>query len=129
EGARVADDGHNVALHEFAHQLDQQSGPANGAPRQGTSTLQARWARVMNAEYEALRDRLRWRARFGDPDGEAAEPAELIEPYGATEPAEFFAVVTEVFFERAHALAARHPLLFNVLRDFYRVDPREWAGT
>ena len=125
EGARIADDGHNVALHEFAHQLDQESGPANGAPRQGTPPMQARWARVMNAEYDALLDRLRWRARFGEAG--ADEPPELIHAYGATAPAEFFAVVTEVFFERAPALASRHPLLFNVLRDFYRVDPREWA--
>lgn len=131
EGARVADDGHNVALHEFAHQLDQASGPANGAPRQASTALQARWARTMSAEYEALHDRMRWRARFGEQaafgEGGEAEVAELIHPYGATAPAEFFAVVTEVFYERAHALADRHPLLFSVLRDFYRVDPREWA--
>jgi hypothetical protein len=129
EGARIADDGHNVALHEFAHQLDQQSGPANGAPRQPTNALQARWARTMTAEYEALHDRLRWHARFGDAgDGGEPEPPELIDPYGATAPAEFFAVATEVFFERAPALAERHPRLFDVLRDFYRVDPRGWPG-
>jgi hypothetical protein len=132
EGARIADDGHNVALHEFAHQLDQESGPANGAPRQGTNLLQARWAQVMAAEYDALRDRLQWRMRLSPRADETPyepEPEpELIDAYGATAPAEFFAVVTEVFFERPLDFAVRHPRLFAVLRDFYRVDPREWSA-
>ena len=68
--------------------------------------------------------------RQGD-DGNAGlrdplAPPELIGDYGATSPAEFFAVVTEVFFERAAALAGRHPALFAALRDYFRVDPREW---
>jgi len=134
EGARLVDDGHNVVLHEFAHQLDQESGAANGAPRQASAQL-ARWAEVMNAEFEALQRRLRFGAgvragagSWGDWNEPVAEPQpELINAYGATNPAEFFAVVTEVFFEQAGALAQRHPALFAVLRDFYRVDPREWA--
>ena len=122
-GARVADDGHNVALHEFAHQLDQESGSGQGAPRQDDRAAQARWARVMQAEFDALQARLRARdAGLRDP----LAPPELIGDYGATSPAEFFAVVTEVFFERAAALAGRHPALFAALRDYFRVDPREW---
>jgi Mlc titration factor MtfA (ptsG expression regulator) len=134
EGARIVDDGHNVVLHEFAHQLDQESGAANGAPRQASAQL-ARWAEVMSAEFEALQRRLRFgagaRAGAGSWDSwhepPAEPPPELINAYGATNPAEFFAVVTEVFFEQAAELAQRHPALFAVLRDFYRVDPREWA--
>jgi len=138
-GARVADDGRNVVLHEFAHQLDQESGTANGAPRVGSRAAQARWARVMNAEFDALVARVRAReaAReralaqgswLAPADAPAAdEAAELISDYGATNPAEFFAVVTEVFFEQAPALAQRHPALFAVLRDYYAVDPRDWA--
>jgi Mlc titration factor MtfA (ptsG expression regulator) len=139
DGARVVDDGHNVVLHEFAHQLDQDSGTANGAPRLATAALQARWAEVMSAEFEALQGRIRAReaarwqagaASWGHEPGWAGDAAfaepELISDYGATNPAEFFAVVTEVFFEQPSALAGRHPALFMVLRDFYRVDPRDW---
>jgi Mlc titration factor MtfA (ptsG expression regulator) len=133
EGARIVDDGHNVVLHEFAHQLDQESGAANGAPRQAGAQL-ARWAQVMSAEFDALQGRLRARAGADGDSGfwggwrerPPEEPPELINAYGATNPAEFFAVVTEVFFEQAQALSRRHPALFAVLRDFYRVDPREW---
>jgi len=129
EGARVPDDGRNVVLHEFAHQLDHATGATNGAPGFASPAASRRWSEVMNAEYEALRARIRAReARRGlassSLDAEA-EP-ELISDYGATQPPEFFAVATEVFFEQPDALARRHPPLFAVLRDHYRVDPREW---
>ena len=139
-GARVVDDGHNVVLHEFAHQLDQESGSANGAPRLGSRAAHARWADVMSREFAHLQARIRAReaahARaqaewswFGS-SGPAPvpEPADLISDYGATNEAEFFAVVTEVFFEQATALAERHPALFALLRDYYAVDPREWQA-
>jgi len=139
DGARVIDNGHNVVLHEFAHQLDQESGSANGAPRLGSRAAHARWARVMNAEFAALQARIRareaararaqaewsWHGSSFD-DTTAPEPVDLISDYGATNEAEFFAVVTEVFFEQAPALAERHPALFALLRDYYAVDPREW---
>jgi Mlc titration factor MtfA (ptsG expression regulator) len=139
DGARVVDDGHNVVLHEFAHQLDQETGSANGAPRLGTRAAHARWARVMADEFAALQARIRAReaaaARaqaggswFGTSpvDTPEALPADLVSDYGATNEAEFFAVVTEVFFEQSGALADRHPALFGLLRDYYRVDPRTW---
>ena len=137
-GARVVDDGHNVVIHEFAHQLDQESGSANGAPRLGSRAAHARWADVMSREFAALQARIAAReaahARaqaewswFGSSDAAASgEPADLISDYGATNEAEFFAVVSEVFFEQATALAARHPALFALLRDYYAVDPRTW---
>jgi Mlc titration factor MtfA (ptsG expression regulator) len=62
EGARSAEDGHNVVLHEFAHQLDQEAGTANGAPRLASGAQQARWAAVMNVEFDALHARLQARA-------------------------------------------------------------------
>ncbi len=139
DGAHVPDDGHNVVLHEFAHQLDQESGSANGAPRLGSRAAHARWATVMSREFEALQARIRareaararaqaeWSWLGSSPDHPPEpEPAELISDYGATNEAEFFAVVTEVFFEQPAALAQRHPALFALLRDFYAVDPREW---
>jgi len=139
DGARVADDGHNVVLHEFAHQLDQETGSANGAPRLGSRAAYARWADVMAREFAALQARIRARdaarARaqaewswFGSTPEAAPppEPADLISDYGATNEAEFFAVVTEVFFEQAGAMALRHPALFALLADYYGVDPRTW---
>jgi len=114
DGAADPHDGSNVVMHEFAHQLDQDTGAANGAPYVGRGALQQTWARVMNQEFDALRARL---AR--------AEPS-LIEPYAATSPAEFFAVTTEIFFERPAALAAERPELYKQLKRCYRLDPASW---
>jgi Mlc titration factor MtfA (ptsG expression regulator) len=114
EGAADAHDGANVVMHEFAHQLDQDTGAANGAPYVGRGGLQQAWARVMNDEFDVLRARL---AR--------AEPG-LIEAYAASSPAEFFAVASEVFFEKPGALAAERPALYEQLRRCYRVDPAAW---
>lgn len=114
DGAADPHDGANVVMHEFAHQLDQDTGAANGAPYVGRGAQQQAWARVMNQEFVALRARL---AR--------AEPS-LIEPYAATSPAEFFAVTTELFFEKPAALAAEQPELYEQLKRCYRLDPVSW---
>jgi len=115
DGAADPHDGANVVMHEFAHQLDQATGAANGAPYVGRGALQQAWARVMNQEFAALLGRL---AR--------AEPG-LIDPYAATSPAEFFAVTTELFFERPDALAAERPALYEQLKRCYRLDPLSWC--
>ena len=114
DGAVDPHDGVNVVMHEFAHQLDQDTGAANGAPYVGRGALQQAWARVMNQEFGALLGRL---AR--------AEPG-LIDPYAATSPAEFFAVTTELFFEKPAALAAERPELYEQLKRCYRLDPASW---
>jgi MtfA peptidase len=114
DGAADPHDGANVVMHEFAHQLDQDTGAANGAPYVGRGALQQAWARVMNQEFAALRARLA-----------GVEPS-LIGPYAATSPAEFFAVTTELFFERPDALAAERPALYEQLRRCYRLDPASW---
>lgn len=114
DGAADPHDGSNVVIHEFAHQLDQDTGAANGAPYVGRGVLQRDWARVMNDEFETLRARL---AR-GEPG--------LVERYAGTSPAEFFAVASEVFFERPAALAAERPALYDQLRRCYRMDPAAW---
>jgi Mlc titration factor MtfA (ptsG expression regulator) len=113
-GAADPDDGHNVVIHEFAHQLDQENGPANGAPLMGRREDPQRWAVTFNAAFNALREQL------------AAHQPTLIDPYGATDPAEFFAVVSELFFERPLALAQCHPALYDELRACYRCDPGTW---
>ena len=113
-GAAEPHDGANVVMHEFAHQLDQDTGAANGAPYVGRGALQEAWARVMNQEFDALHARLA-----------CVEPS-LIGPYAATSPAEFFAVTTELFFERPSALAAERPALHEQLKRCYRLDPASW---
>lgn len=112
--ARAVDDGGNLALHEFAHQLDFEDRVVDGTPLL-ESRQYASWARVLGAEYDALR-----RAAAND------SPT-LIDQYGATNPAEFFAVLTELFFERPTALRDRHPALYDELRVFYRQDPATWS--
>lgn len=114
EGALVEDDGRNVAIHEFAHQLDQEKGHANGAPDLADFQRYPRWSRVLGQEYGALQQRL-----------QLAEPG-LLDPYAATDPAEFFAVCSEVFFEQPQRLAAEHPALYGELSRFFRIDPRAW---
>ena len=114
DGAADPHDGANVVFHEFAHQLDQDTGAANGAPYVGRGALQQAWAAVMNREFGALQARL---AR--------AEPG-LVDAYGATSPAEFFAVASEVFFERPAELAAERPALYQQLARCYRLDPSSW---
>jgi Mlc titration factor MtfA (ptsG expression regulator) len=107
------DRGHNVVIHEFAHQLDQAKGHANGAPWQRGPLARRRWARVFAAEFEALRQRL---AQGQDPG--------LLGAYAATDPAEFFAVASERFFGMPEALERAHPALWAELRALYRCDPR-----
>lgn len=114
-GAMDPSDGRNVVIHEFAHQLDQAKGYANGAPLLGSTAAYRRWSRVMQNEFDALRQRLAW----GEQDG-------LIDAYGATDPAEFFAVTSELFFERPGELAQAHPALYGQLSSFYKLNPLSW---
>jgi Mlc titration factor MtfA (ptsG expression regulator) len=114
EGAAIPDDGRNVAIHEFAHQLDQEKGFANGAPLLGRRERYARWSHVLGEEFARLRER-----------SFLMQPS-LLSSYGAANPAEFFAVASEVFFEQPGAMAAEHPQLYGQLCDFYRVNPLAW---
>src|SRR5213594_4506902 len=113
-GARDVADGHNVVLHEFAHQLDQEDGTPDGMPVLVSGALRT-WARVLSEEYERLRD-----------DAVAMRPSAL-DAYGATDKAEFFAVATETFFERPARLVREHAGLYAELKRFYGQDPARWA--
>jgi Mlc titration factor MtfA (ptsG expression regulator) len=114
-GAADPDDGHNLVLHEFAHQLDFEDGFTDGTPALDTGAQVRSWALVLGEELEALRRA----ADAGDPT--------LLDPYGAEDPAEFFAVATETFFERGVELRHRHPGLYGELQRFYRQDPAAWG--
>jgi Mlc titration factor MtfA (ptsG expression regulator) len=115
-GARNFLDGQNVVLHEFAHQLDSETGSANGAPLLGGASSYRVWAEVLSDEFEELQKRSRRGRRS------------LMDDYGATNPAEFFAVATETFFERPGRMAKHHAELFETLKSYYRADPREWKA-
>jgi len=107
---------HNVVLHEFAHQLDSESGSTNGAPILGSPERYRSWSETLGRDFALLRRDTAWGYR------------DVLDPYGATNPAEFFAVATETFFEVPHALAARHPELYAEFRAYFRVDPRDWLA-
>lgn len=107
--------GQDVVLHEFAHQLDSESGSTNGAPDLPSSRAYQRWSQVMQTEFEQLHEDL------------AQGIPTVLDPYGATNPAEFFAVATEAFYKKSHFLAEAHPALFAQLKQYYKVDPRDWA--
>ena len=110
-GGRAVGDGHNVVLHEFAHKLDMRDGAADGAPYLRDSAQISEWADVMSAEYQALFEKT-----------QAGEPT-LLDAYGATNAAEFFAVATECFFEKPHAMQQEHARLYAALQGYYRQDP------
>lgn len=110
-GGLDARDGNNVVYHEFAHQLDSRGGRADGAPLLRGEERIARWRTVLEEDFESLRQDL----REGRPT--------TLSPYAATNPAEFFAVATEVFFERPSALKRRHPELYAELLAYYQQDP------
>jgi MtfA peptidase len=109
-------DGHNVILHEFAHQLDQEDGQAEGVPILQRALDYEIWKQVMSAEYLQLCDRVE--------NGKKT----VLDSYGATNPAEFFAVATETFFEKPNQLNQKHSSLYELLQRYYRLDPRKWQN-
>ncbi len=114
QGALNEDDGQNVVMHEFAHQLDQVNGAADGAPILRCRADYEGWARVLGQDYEKL-------VKLTE-----AGKRDLIDAYGATNPAEFFAVATETFFERPRRLRKKHRELYDELKQYYGQDPARW---
>jgi Mlc titration factor MtfA (ptsG expression regulator) len=115
-GAADPSDGKNVVLHEFAHQLDFENHAEDGTPALATREQRLSWREVMRIEFASL--------RAADETGIPT----LLDTYGATNPAEFFAVSTEAFFERPCALRARHPKLYGELQSYFRQDPVEYSA-
>jgi Mlc titration factor MtfA (ptsG expression regulator) len=108
EAARNPGSGHNVVFHEFAHKLDMLDDIIDGTPPLERRADLDRWVEVFTEAYEALR------AGIGRPP---------LQPYGSTNPSEFFAVATEAFFDVPVELAQQEPKLYEVMRDFFRQDP------
>jgi hypothetical protein len=106
DGAADPEDGYNPVLHEFAHQLDYESGASEGAPALANRADEAEWKQVFGRGYRAL----------------AAGLRSPMDSYGTKSPAEFFAVATETFFERPVEFKAAHPDLYELLRKYYNQD-------
>lgn len=103
---------HNVILHEFAHQLDYLDGSADGAPPLSGEQAEE-WQQTMTIAYDNLRHSLRHHRKS------------WLDPYGATKPAEFFAVLTETFYQQPQHLKEHQPAVYGLLSTFFRIDPGE----
>jgi hypothetical protein len=103
-------DGQNIVLHEFAHQLDQADGRADGVPILMSAATYESWAQIMAAAYQQL-----------CADASTGQQT-VMNHYGTLNPAEFFAVATETFFEKPRLLQQHHPALYNLLRSYYQLD-------
>lgn len=107
-------DGHNVTFHEFAHQLDQADGRSDGTPPLPTPQRYGRWTTVLGAGHADL-ERMAAKGK-----------RTVLDTYGATNPAEFFAVATEAFFEKPRQLQRKQPELYAELQAYYGLDPTAW---
>ena len=109
--ARNANDGNHLVIHEFSHQLDMINGPsADGLPPLPGNIDEHVWLKAMKAEYQAAQDMV----SQGYPI--------LINDYGLTEESEFFAVASELYFQRPEVLAEYHPNVYVLLKQFYVTD-------
>jgi Mlc titration factor MtfA (ptsG expression regulator) len=113
-GAQNGEDGQNVVLHEFAHQLDQEDGTADGAPKLDKPSRYREWARIFSNEYHQLQSDVKQHHKT------------VMDAYGATNPAEFFAVATETFFEKPRQMKKKEPELYEELKEYYKLDPVSW---
>ena len=114
QGARNHRDGHNVVIHEFAHQLDDLSGHTDGAPALGDQSF-TDWAQVFVDAYERHRTNVEAGRRTA------------IDPYGAEGHEEFFAVAVEAFFETPAKLKDAEPRVYDQLATYFRIDPSRWT--
>ena len=115
-GAADASDGRNVVFHEFAHQLDYEDYTTDGVPLLRSREQEASWSSVMRVEFASLQAA----SDTGIPT--------LLDHYGATNPAEFFAVAVEAFFERPKGMKFRYPRMFEVLQRYFQQDPSEYSA-
>ena len=114
-GGRNSEDGHNVTIHEFSHQLDQADGAGDGVPPLESRGCYHEWARIMKPEFDRLVKRSQKNKRS------------VMDHYGAENPAEFFAVVTETFYEKPTQLKRNHQELYDLFKKYYGVNPVEWS--
>jgi len=121
EETRVA--GYNVVIHEFAHKLDMRHGEPNGFPPLHAGMSVPAWRKAFAAAYEDFCARVDAADELSEHDDGAALDELPIDPYGAESPGEFFAVISEAFFETPELLSPEYPAVYEQLRLFYRQDP------
>src|SRR5690606_25338150 len=106
--------GNNVVLHEFAHQLDGLDGVMDGTPVLLKKSTYKNWEIYMGQTFIHLRDQIRNNIKTD------------IDSYAATNEAEFFAVTVEEFFEKPSTFQEKHPEIYNLYQDFFKLDPVQW---
>jgi len=115
-GARDMKDGNNVVLHEFAHKIDEADGVIDGTPAINQRSSYITWARIMSKQFELF-------------EAEADKGSKTVmDHYGASNAAEFFAVLVETFYEKPKQLKKKHPELYEQMQRFFNVDPVNWNG-
>jgi Mlc titration factor MtfA (ptsG expression regulator) len=115
----TAEDGFNVVVHEFAHVVDLTIGLTAGIDTATEMTPRGTWLLALDAEYQRFAQRV-----DAHPDG---DDGSLLDPYGATELTEYFAVASETFFVLPAALRQEEPALYALLAEFWRQDPAATA--
>ena len=113
--AQMAGTGYNVVIHEFAHKLDMLNGDADGLPPLPPGLTPQVWEETLLAAYDDFCQQV--------DEAEQRGQAPLLDPYAAESPAEFFAVMSETFFEMPELLKEEYPKLYTLLSRFYRQDP------
>ncbi len=103
-------DGSNLVIHEFSHKLDMENGVANGYPALHRDMIRSDWVDAFSRGFDELKQRCE--------QGKSSE----VDCYGATSPAEFFAVLSEVFFERPSIINKHYPAIYEQLSRYYRQD-------
>lgn len=114
-GGRNDEDGHNLVIHEFAHQLDTVNGAADGFPELPDNADFENWPQVFGREFKELCD-----------DTKSGRKT-VMDDYGTTNEAEFFAVAAETFFEKSRKMEEDHPQLYRLLQDFFSMNPKSWS--
>ncbi|MCA0895054.1 M90 family metallopeptidase [Microbulbifer agarilyticus] len=128
DGMQSPQSGHNVAIHEFAHKLDEEDGYVDGRPPFENSADGKTWAPVMREAFTELRQRIQTlhagtELAASDTAAALGEKPSVLDTYGAQSPAEFFAVATEAFFIIPTAMESAHPALYREMQKFFRTDP------
>jgi hypothetical protein len=126
ESGRVA--GYNVVIHEFAHKLDMRNGDPNGCPPLHAGMTLPAWRTAFTEAYADFCRRVEEADALEERDGGAALDALPIDPYASESPGEFFAVVSEAFFETPEWLQPAYPAVYGQLKAFYRQDPLARLG-
>ncbi len=108
-------DGQNVVFHEFAHQLDQEDGSTDGMPAMSDRSKMCPWISIVGDEFEQFKEHI------------SKGHKQVMDSYGATNSAEFFAVATETFFEKPKQLFQKYPELYGEFKGYYKLDPKEWV--